>query len=142
MSPWAYLTFEAVVDPVSENDLIRITFLDPVSRAHSPKERVFKLNSTGTPFTTFGLMSRVATTLGMMSHKGVWMRCTSGHFLGTVNTTQAIVYRRSGSVPLSGPKKGIPRIKCPVFSVRVPQESFRAKNVRVWIEPFVSGHHP
>ena len=134
MSLRAYLTLETVVDPFSKNNLSRMTFLNLVSRAHSRGKHVLFLQAQFSGNPVHDLRFDVKGC-NYPCDDDDWMRCTSRHFLGTVNTTQAIVYGRCGSVPFSGPKNGTPRIKCSVFSMRVPQESFQAGNIRVWVKP-------
>ena len=111
MSLRDYLTLETVVDPFSKNNLSTMTFLNPVSRAHSRGKHVLFLQAqlSGNPVHDLRFDVKGCN---YPCDDDDWMRCTSRHFLGTVNTTQAIIYGRCGLVPFSGPKNGTSRIKC------------------------------
>ena len=44
-------------------------------------------------------------------------------------------------VPFSSPENVIPKIECPVFGIRMPQEPLRAKNLGILIQVLISRHH-
>ena len=143
MSPRGYLTFKAIVNPSGGKDSLK-RFLDSKSQAYSPEERILFLHVHFDRDTIHDFLLDVECR-DYPSDDKPHRRLDEVHARAFPRYCEYIasnIIGRNLSVPFSSPENVIPRIKCPVFGIRLPQEPLRAKDLGVRIQFLVPRHHP